>query len=329
MIKWGIVGLGHMANNFASAIKEVKNAKLVAISSKDNSKLDTFAIKYNITKKLTFNDYNSLAECNEIDAVYIATLNNTHADLICLFAKNKKNILCEKPFCINIQEGEKIKKEIKDNNVKFFEAIAYLSHPQTSEILNLIENDEIGEVNSIKSEFGFEVKKITPMSRLFNQEFGGGAILDVGCYPISFLSLFNKSDKKITINKSFIKMCKTNVDIAASANLTINNKIDCDIKVSFEENLENFSKIYGSKGSLIITQPWLPEKKTYVEIYNNKRYFKKFINCELTIYAEQIRNISNEIIGTENSKVKLFDIFKSLNNMHYLNKWMNDSKKIN
>ena len=139
MIKWGIVGLGHMANNFASAIKEVKNAKLVAISSKDNSKLDTFAIKYNITKKLTFNDYNSLAECNEIDAVYIATLNNTHADLICLFAKNKKNILCEKPFLYNFNQGEKIKKEIKDNNVKFFEAIAYLSHPQTNEILNLIE----------------------------------------------------------------------------------------------------------------------------------------------------------------------------------------------
>ena len=133
MIKWGIVGLGNMASRFANAIKEVNNAKLVAVSSQSNSKLDLFASENNINSELRFNNYKSLAECKEIDAVYISTLNNTHSHLISLFAVNKKNILCEKPFCINIEEGGKIKKLIEDNNVKFFEAIAYLSHPQTAQ----------------------------------------------------------------------------------------------------------------------------------------------------------------------------------------------------
>ena len=323
MIKWGIVGLGNMANQFANAIKEVNNAKLIAAASQNKSRLDLFSSKNNINTQLRFNNYESLASCKEIDAVYISTLNNTHADLINLFATNKKNILCEKPFCITNEESKKIKKLIDDNKIKFYEAIAYLSHPQTNTILDLIENDEIGQINNIKSEFGFRVRKINPKSRLFNKNLGGGAIFDLGCYPLSFISLFNKKDNKIIFNKKFVKNYQTNVDIMASANLSINNKINCEIKVSLEENLENSSIIYGSKGSLKITQPWLPEKKTFLEINSKKRYFKIFINSVLTVYAEQIKNVSNEFLDKGNTEKKLFNIDKSVDNMKYLNKWMN------
>ena len=81
-------------------------------------------------------------------------------------------------------------------------------------------------LNHIRSEFGFKVKKINPNSRLFNKELGGGAILDLGCYPISFLSLFSKDNKNIIFNKCYVKKCNTNVDIEANANLTINDKIN-------------------------------------------------------------------------------------------------------
>ena len=312
-----------MANQFANAIKEVNNAKLIAAASQNKSRLDLFSSKNNINTQLRFNNYESLASCKEIDAVYISTLNNTHADLINLFATNKKNILCEKPFCITNEESKKIKKLIDDNKIKFYEAIAYLSHPQTNTILDLIENDEIGQINNIKSEFGFRVRKINPKSRLFNKNLGGGAIFDLGCYPLSFISLFNKKDNKIIFNKKFVKNYQTNVDIMASANLSINNKINCEIKVSLEENLENSSIIYGSKGSLKITQPWLPEKKTFLEINSKKRYFKIFINSVLTVYAEQIKNVSNEFLDKGNTGNRLFNIDKSVDNMKYLNKWMN------
>ena len=323
MIKWGIAGLGNMANQFANAIKEVDNAKLVAVSSLSNSKLDLFASQNNINEKLKFNSYESLAKCKDIDAVYISTLNNTHAGLISLFAINKKDILCEKPFCINSQEGIKIKNLIEENNIKFFEAIAYLSHPQTNEILDLIKNNEIGEMINIKSKFGFKVKRINPNSRLFNKELGGGAVLDLGCYPISFLSLLNNKNEKIIFNKVLIKNCRTNVDVEASANITINSKVDCEIKISFEENLESSIVINGTKGSLIVKKPWLPDNKTFIEIYSNDRYFKRFINSELSIYAEQIKNVSNEFLGKNNLKTKLFDINKSLDNIRHLDRWIN------
>ena len=76
-----------------------------------------------------------------------------------------------------------------------------------------------------------------------------------------FVLISKKDNKKIIFNKSKKKKCNTNVDIQASADLTINNKVNCEIKVSLEENLQNFSTIYGTKGSLTVNQPWLPEKK--------------------------------------------------------------------
>ncbi len=322
MINWGIIGTGHMANIFAESVKETENAKLVAVSSRAKKSVEIFGDRFNLNKNLRFINNQAICKSKEIDAIYISTLNSTHFDLIKLCAVNKKNILCEKPFCLNIFEAKELQKIIIANDVMFFEGIAYLSHPQTTKILDLISNNEIGEVISIESTFGFKVRKIKPESRLFNKKLGGGAILDVGCYPMSFISLFLKNENKIIFNEIAGEICITDVDIAASANLTINNKIQCKIKVSFKEHLKNNSIIKGTKGSMIVGFPWLPEKKNFLEIYNKDRYYKNFVFSDLSVYANQIKNVSNEFLNNNDNKNRLFDISKSLENMSYLDHWM-------
>ena len=131
MIKWGIVGLGNMANVFANAINEVDNSELSSIASRSNHKLNTFQKSFNIKEKNKFNDYKDLIDSKEIDAVYIATLNNTHVDLILECAKNNKKILCEKPIGLNLDQASYAQESIKKNNILFYEAIAYRSHLQT------------------------------------------------------------------------------------------------------------------------------------------------------------------------------------------------------
>ena len=326
MIKWAIIGSGNMARNFATVIKEVDNAELIAISSSNEKNLKSFGIEFKIDSKFRFNKYENLSKCKEVDAVYISTLNNTHFDLIKMCAMNKKNILCEKPFCLNLTEAIKLKKIIEDNNIKFFEAIAYLSHPQTNKIFDLIKDNEIGEIVSLESTFGFKVRKINPNSRLFNKELGGGAILDVGCYPLSFLSLFIKKNDIIEFKNISGKICKTNVDISASAKLRINNKIDCEIKVSLEEHFNNTSVIYGSKGYIVVNSPWLPQKKTFLEVFSKTRSYKIFINSDLTVYANQIKNVSNEFLGKNDNKIKLFSILESFENMKNLDYWIKNIK---
>ena len=121
MIRWGIIGLGNMGNRFAEAAKEIKDVKINAIASLNKIKLHTFGKKFNIPSENYFSNYDQLIESNLIDAIYIATLNNTHLDLIKKCAKFKKHILCEKPATINENDLDDIKKIISDSNISFLE----------------------------------------------------------------------------------------------------------------------------------------------------------------------------------------------------------------
>ena len=322
MIRWGVIGLGNMATKFCEAIKEVDNAELKGISSKSKLSLTKFGKSFNIDEKYQFKNYQELIDCSDVDAVYISTLNNTHFDLIKASIQNNKKILCEKPFVLNLTEANEIKKLIDNKKIFFFEAIAYRSHPQTKEILKLIQDDVIGSIKKIEASFGFKVRKVKKDSRLFNKDFGGGAILDLGCYPISFMQLFDADKNKYDIIDQKNSLAVTGVDDHAEMKCLINKKIEVILKVSLKENLSNNCIVYGSKGNLIIPQPWLPQQKTYLEIYENDRYFKKFIQSEKSIYAYQIEVVSN-IFLDKNPQIEknLINIDKSLVIMDFLEKW--------
>ena len=327
MIKWGVIGLGNMAQKFANSIKETDNAKLIAVSSLNSEKLKIFKNNFQIDKKLVFNNYNDLVKCDEIDAVYIATLNNTHLDLIKLCAENKKNILCEKPMSLNIEEAKIAANHIKKFNVMFYEAVAYTSHAQTKTFIDLMNENNIGKVLSIHATFGFKVKKITPKSRIFNKSLGGGAILDIGCYPFSFLNLICKNNEIIEFKSVKGSFAITGVDDSAEANLIIGNNIRSNIKVSFKENLDNKTIINGESGSLILSNPWLPEIKSFVQVNHKHSSYKKFITSDKSVFGNQIQNVSAKIQDKKMNDNFLVNIQDSLKIMNNLTIWSNLIRK--
>ena len=260
MINWGILGFGRMGSTFAEAIKETSNSKLISIGSKSQNKSDV-----NIT-----NDYEEVIKNKNIDAIYIATLNNSHSKLISEICKEKKNILCEKPITTNFQDTLKLSEEIKFTNTKFIEAIAYYSHPQTTEIINVFEQNDIGEIIKIESNFGYK-SRVKPNSRIYNKELGGGALLDLGCYPISFLMLFCKDIDLFKFVNKKILLAETGVDKYAEAKILYDNNINIEIKVSISSNLDNRCIIKGTKGKIIISDPWIPKNKSSIrDIYRKK-----------------------------------------------------------
>jgi len=323
MIKWGIIGLGNMASHFANSINEVDNSKLTTISSSSSLKLKKFGTIFLIDKKNRHINYLDIIN-SDIDAVYISTLNNNHASLIEALIKSKKKVLCEKPFAMSYEEAKNLSKLIKVEDNNFFEAIAYRCHPQTNRILEIVNNNEIGKIKKIKSTFGFKVRKIKKKSRLFNKELGGGALLDLGCYPVSFVRLFLEKDSKISINNAKGSICKTNVEDHAELIGSINDNIEIDLRVSFKENMENSCIIYGSKGILKLASPWLPEKKTYIEIEKNNSYYKSFVNCKYSVYANQIQIISKKFNMTNFQNFKLVDIDEAVE----ISKTLSDWKKL-
>ena len=312
MINWGVLGLGHMGLAFANAITETSNSKLISIASKSDKSFKNF-------KNTT---YENLIHDKNIDAIYIATLNNTHTDLIKQISEQGKKILCEKPVSLSLKKFFEIEKLIIEKKIQFYEAIAYYSHPQTLELLNLIKNDEIGEIRSIESNFGFKAK-FNSSSRLFNKSFGGGSIFDLGCYPLSFFMLLTKNPDKIFIKSKSLNYAKSGVDDDASAVLNYDDKFEGKIHVSFKTNLNNYCIIHGSKGFIKVINPWLPSKNSTIEVQSNRHFYMKSIKSKLSIYANQIEKVS-ESFDNLNKELNLFDIKKSLINMKLISNWLTE-----
>ena len=310
MINWGILGLGRMGTTFANSIEETSNSKIISIASKSGK---TFKDFENQT-------YEDVIKNKDIHAIYISTLNNTHIELIKEIIKHDKKILCEKPVSTSLEKLSEIKKLIEEKKIQFYEAIAYYPHPQTSEIINLINNDEIGEIQNIESNFGYKAN-FKPSSRIFNKSLGGGSVFDLGCYPISFLMLFAKNLEKISITSKKLSYAKSDVDDDAEAVLNYNNEFDCKIHVSIKNDLNNVCIIKGTKGSLKINEPWAPDINSSIEVTNNKHFYVKSINSKLSTFTNQIEKVSESFISQENNP-NLFNIEKSLINMKIINDWL-------
>ena len=321
MINWGIIGLGNMANKFASAITEVENSKLISIASKSRSKLDLFAKNFKIEKENKFNNYADLIKSKKINAIYISTLNNTHIELILDCAKNDKKILCEKPIGLNLNQANLALEAINKKNISFYEAIAYRSHPQTRNLLELIDTGEIGGIYKIEASFGFKIKKIKKDSRLFNKDLGGGAILDVGCYPVSFFNLFCKKNEELKLMKSKGTFSFTGVDDESEAEISIGKNILASCKVSLKRYLDNSCTIYGKKGTINIPSPWLPAEKSYIEVIKGNSYYKKFTSTPKSIYSIQIENVSNSFSKKNDNIHQLVNINESIKIMKVLDMW--------
>ena len=180
-IRWGIIGLGNIANKFATDLATIENAELVAVASRSQENADEFAKKHN--SKKAYNSYLDLANDAEVDAVYIATPHSFHKEHAILCLKNKKAVLCEKPFAMNLQEVQEIIAVAKENNVLVMEALWTYFLPHYTYVLESLKNEKFGKLLKLEADFGFS-RAFDNDSRLFKKEVGGGSLLDIGIYPI-------------------------------------------------------------------------------------------------------------------------------------------------
>jgi predicted dehydrogenase len=180
-IRWGIIGLGKIANKFATDLVTIENIELVAVASRSQQNADEFAAKYNCKK--AYNSYLALVNDPEVDAVYIATPHSFHKEHTILCLQHKKAVLCEKPFAMNLQEVTEMIAVAKENNVLLMEALWTFFLPHFNYVLEMVKSDKYGKLKEVEADFGFK-SKYDVESRLLKKEIGGGSLLDIGIYPI-------------------------------------------------------------------------------------------------------------------------------------------------
>ena len=262
-IKWGIIGPGNIANNFADGLTNSYSGQLVSIASKSEDRRKNFGDKYDIHSDFRFDSYEDIINSEHIDAIYISTPHNLHAEWTIKAAGKGKHVLCEKPGAVNLNEGKKIIEAVKEAGVFYMEGFMYRCHPQIPKLLEIIKNKTIGEIESIETSFGYDTGKTIPESRIFNKELTGGAILDVGLYPISFSRLISgvATGEKF-LEPNFInaegRIGDTGVDEVAHANLEFKNGIKAKVSTAIRESMKNNAIILGSEGTIELPDPWMP-----------------------------------------------------------------------
>ncbi len=216
----------------------------------------------------------------------------------------------------------------------------YSYHPQLSKLIEILNEETIGEIIEMESFFGvniiekknflgFKKIKINEKSRLFKKELAGGCILDLGCYPTSLSILIAKIKSKklndnLKINNSKILMGPTNVEIEASAQIEFQNEFKSEVKCSFRENLGEFTKIIGSKGEIIIPHSWKCRPSKI--IVNSKEY--NVDNLYKNIFSYEIETISNFIINKKKDpEFPAINRFETEVNMGILEKWISTNEK--
>ncbi|HEY9487366.1 MAG TPA: Gfo/Idh/MocA family oxidoreductase [Chryseosolibacter sp.] len=180
-IRWGILGCGKIANKFASDLTLVEDAELKAAASRNPARLESFSKQHK--PALSFDSYESLVRCNDVDAIYVATPHGFHYEHVMLCLRQRKAVLCEKAFALNLGQAREMVEFARKQSVFLMEAFWTKFIPQYQKVMELISSGAIGEVKFIQSDFGFKAPE-PKAQRLFDPLLGGGSLLDIGIYPV-------------------------------------------------------------------------------------------------------------------------------------------------
>ena len=342
IIKWGIIGLGNVAHEFAKSFYNIKKAKLIAIASKTQNKLSKFKDEFNIDSNYCYDEYEKLLKNNEVDIIYISLPNSFHNEWIFRSIELKKHVLVEKPAFINFRDAKKTLSHPNLNNFFLGEGFMFRYHPQIKKIIELIKNNEIGNIISMESVFGKNIlfkkkffgilksNRFDSNKRIFNKSLGGGVILDHGSYAVSMSLLIASLIEGVNIenfrlkNDSKKKMIE-DIDVESSIELIFDNKFKSNITASFLNDVGNHTIINGENGKIIISNTWTSDTGE-IHLENNKKKSFKLENKK-NLYSLEIENISDDILnnnieasypGTNKNEILI--------SSQILDEWLNEKK---
>ena len=326
-IRWGVIGTGAIANAFAHSIKHCNYSELISVYSRNKETLKVFSTKFNING---IDAVEKILSSNDVDAIYIATPHSSHFKYAIEAIKNKKHVLCEKPIAMNHIESMVLFGLAKDFEVFLMEAYMYRTHPQTFNILQNIEclrgSNEKVEINS---SFGFNAE-IPKEHRLRNPMLGGGAIMDVGCYPLSMSKLLaGRLLKKPYADPKSIEACgnldETGVDSNSKARILFSDNIEANISCAINEKYENNLEIISGNYKLSVSQPWhcgqFQDGYSSIKVYSkNKLVDEISYKDEVGLFTREIDHASECIL---NNKLEsdLISHSDSQSIMLWLDKW--------
>jgi predicted dehydrogenase len=222
-LHWGIIAPGRIARKFAADLSLASNGSLYAVASRNKDRSEAFAKEFNAVK--SYQSYEELCMDPQVDIVYIASPHHLHCEQSLMAIEHGKHVLCEKPLALNSKQARKMQQAAKDKGVFLMEALWSRFLPLQTEIHRQIQSGVFGQARSLSADFFFLTEDL--QGRLLNPALGGGALLDIGIYPINISQWFLG---KIQVDSSSCR--KTEVDI--------HDQLHCSYETATEYQTQGF-----------------------------------------------------------------------------------------
>lgn len=287
--RWMYVGSGNIAKSTANSIKR-GNHQITAVYGRNAEKVEKFANKY---KAKAYTNFEEAVKSDDVDAVYIATPHTSHLDYAVRTMELGKPVLCEKPVAVSEQDVKALIDCSRANNVYFCEAMWTWFSDVALNVKRWVKSGEIGEVKDVVINYAFPGVMMSKNSRVLTPETAGGALLDIGIYPITYCyNLFGYPDKIECSGE-----LKNGIDIKETVVLHYNS-FKCTLIMSLTELKEN-CVITGEKGKITL-QMFHMASKAVLRNDKGRKVFKG-----KTDYLTEFTRASEEILAgkTESSYI--------------------------
>jgi predicted dehydrogenase/aryl-alcohol dehydrogenase-like predicted oxidoreductase len=320
-LAWGIIGTGSIARTFAQNLPASRTGNLVAAASRTQKAADVFAKQFPCR---AHGSYESLLNDPEVQAVYISTPHPMHLEWTIKAARAGKHILCEKPIGMNHAEATVAAEAARQNGVFLMEAFMYRCHPQTARVAEIIRSGRLGQLRLIEAIFAFDCGSFKPESRLFRNDLGGGAILDIGCYCTSMARFIagaaqgNAYAEPIQL-KAVGHLGQSGVDEQAQALLTFPGGLQARLVTALRLDLGGSVTVIGSDATLRIPSPWFcghPASK--LEIVTKDKVEVIEVASPVPLYSLEADTVADNLAAGEAPCMPIED---TVGNMMALDRW--------
>lgn len=245
-VRWGILATGGIAAAFTADLVDLPDAEVVAVASRSEASAKAFAERFGIER--AYGEWGALAEDADIDVVYVATPHSAHRAAAGLCLSAGRNVLCEKAFTLNAREAEELVGLAKDGGRFLMEAMWMYCNPLIRRLKALVDDGAIGEVRTVQADFGL-AGPFPPAHRLRDPAQGGGALLDLGVYPVSFAHLLLGEPADVTAKAV---LSEEGVDLQTGALLSYDGGALASLHCSLTGGTATIASVTGSLGRIDI-----------------------------------------------------------------------------
>jgi predicted dehydrogenase len=314
-IRWGIVGTANIARAvFLPGMRFAGGGTAEAVASRDLHTAEQYAAEHGIARAVA--GYQALIDDPRIDALYVPLPNSLHADWVIAALRAGKPVLSEKPLCGNLADTERVIAAAQATGVLLWEAFAFPFHAQMSRVRDAIGSGAIGDLREIQSSFHFMVSR--PDNIRLSADLDGGALNDVGCYPIRLAyDLFGDEHSSAWAHAVW---GGRGVDVDCWGTLGYPGDRQLMLSCGLRRSYDTFTRLLGDAGEIRMSNPFHPSGRDQFQILSAGSDPRTEPTADEPSFAPAIRHIHAVLRGDEAPRLLAIDtalpVARALHDLH-------------